>query len=78
MRRELADANTNCAAADCVAKRAKDIADKAEMLRAKAADNVQRLKTNLYAAQRATVADHGIEPASIARRGLPPNRGRNS
>jgi hypothetical protein len=29
LRRELADANANCAAADRVAKRAKDIADKA-------------------------------------------------
>jgi hypothetical protein len=67
----FADANTNCAAADRVAKRAKDIADKAEMLRAEAAHNVLRLKTNLDAAQRATVADHAKTISDTFRQGRP-------
>ena len=40
LRRELADANANCAAADRVAKRAKDIADKAEALMCAAGEKV--------------------------------------
>ena len=53
MRRELADMNANCAAADAAARQAKAIADKADRLLHEAADNVQRLKSNLEAAQRA-------------------------
>jgi hypothetical protein len=59
LRRELANANANCAAADRVAKRAKDIADKAEMLRAEAADSVQRLSRSI-SSLRGAVASSGL------------------
>ena len=52
-------ARLNCAAADRIAKRAKDIADKAEMLRAEAADNVQRLSRSIYSL-RGAVASSGL------------------
>lgn len=67
---------SDCEAADAAARQAKAIADKADKLLNEAADNVQRLKISLDAAQRAATAHHadvitralqaGIEPSAQA------------
>ena len=49
LRRELADANANCEAADAAARQAKATPTRQTSSCSEAADNVQRLKTNLDA-----------------------------
>ena len=75
LRRELQDAQASREAADATARQAKGVADKAGRLLREAADNVQRLRASMEAAQRAITAHRaeiiakalqdGIEPSAM-------------